>query len=89
VRSELWIQIHADALRRPITLTRDPESCALGSAMLAACPAGVYANLDEAGAEMVAVDRVVEPRADLATIYDDLSDRSRRLYRALNESTSA
>jgi hypothetical protein len=38
---------------------------------------------------MVAVDRVVEPRADLATIYDDLSDRSRRLYRALNESTSA
>jgi FGGY-family pentulose kinase len=89
VRSELWIQIHADALRRPITLTRDPESCALGSAMLAACAAGVYANLDEAGAEMVAVDRVVEPRADLATIYDDLSDRSRRLYRALNESTSA
>jgi FGGY-family pentulose kinase len=84
VRSDLWMQIHADALQRPIVLTRDPESCALGSAMLGACAAGVYPSLDEAGAAMVGVTRVIEPRAELAGIYSELSERSRRLYRALN-----
>src|SRR5262249_11864476 len=32
-KSALWLQIHADVLGRPIHLTRETESCALGAAM--------------------------------------------------------
>ncbi len=54
-RSPLWLQIHADILKRPVHLTRESESCALGSAMIAAVAAGVYRDFDEAGRAMVAM----------------------------------
>ena len=36
----LWLQIHADILKKPIHLARESEACALGSAMAAAVAAG-------------------------------------------------
>ena len=47
-RSPLWLQIHADLLKKPIHVPRETESCALGSAMAAALAAGVFADWDEA-----------------------------------------
>ena len=60
-RSALWLQIHADILKKPIHLTREGESCALGSAMTAAVAAGFYRDFDEAARAMVAIERVVQP----------------------------
>lgn len=84
-RSALWMQIQADVLQRPIHLPRDPESCALGSAMTAAVAAGIYADLDAAADAMVAVDRVVEPDRRNAAVYDELTGRYVRLYEALRD----
>ena len=44
-RSALWLQIHADILKKPVHLARESESCALGSAMAAAVAAGIYRRL--------------------------------------------
>lgn len=79
-RSALWTQIHADVLQRPITLTRDAESCALGSAMAAAVAAGVHENLEQAADEMVSVECIVEPDSKRCGIYLDLFDRYIQLY---------
>jgi ribulose kinase len=87
-RSPLWVQIHADILKRPIHLTRETESCALGAAMAAALAAGWYRDFDEAGRAMVQVERVVEPAARNAAVYDDLFGRYTRLYEALNPNNS-
>jgi FGGY-family pentulose kinase len=82
-RSRLWVQIHADALGRPVTLPRDGEACALGSAMVAAVHAGHYRDLDEAARQMVQVAGVVEPVAAHRRAYDELYARYRATYPAL------
>jgi FGGY-family pentulose kinase len=84
-RSPLWLQIHADVLQRPIHLTRETESCALGSAMSAALAAGLFPDFDSAARSMVAVEQVVTPNPDHAAAYDELFDRYVRVYHALND----
>src|SRR5271166_1157859 len=42
------VQPHGDVLKQPVHLTRESESCALGSAMTAAVAAGAYRDCDEA-----------------------------------------
>jgi FGGY-family pentulose kinase len=84
-KSPLWLQIHADVLKRPIHLTRETESCALGSAMAAALAAGAYPDFDAAGRAMVAIERVVSPNPENAAVYDDLFAKYVGLYHALND----
>ena len=88
VKSQLWMQIQADVLQRPITLTRDPESCALGSTMAAAIAAGLFLNFEEAAAQMVKLERVVEPDPGRSAAYNELYDRYIELYQRLNSSTN-
>ena len=83
-RSALWLQIHADLLKKPIQLPREKESCALGAAMAAAVAAGIYSNFNEAASAMVAIDREVEPNSANSGIYNELFERYVDLYSRLN-----
>lgn len=83
-KSLLWLQIHADLLKRPIHLTRETESCALGAAMAAALAAGRFRDFDEAARSMVAIERVVQPNPANEAAYDDLFGRYCGLYESLN-----
>ena len=67
--SKLWLQIKADVLNLPITVTECTEATSLGAAMLAAVAAEEYANFAEATANMVKTEFKVEPGAD-AGIYE-------------------
>ncbi len=82
-KSALWLRIHADALGMPIHLTRETESCALGSAMAAAVGAGLVAGFDEAAEAMVRTERTVEPNSSNRGVYDDLFGDYVRTYQAL------
>jgi FGGY-family pentulose kinase len=59
--SELWMQIHADVSNLPISFTSVTEAPALGSAILGAVGAGAYPDTQTAAAEMVHVERSIEP----------------------------
>jgi len=83
-RSGLWLQIHADLLKKPIQLPRERESCALGAAMAAALAARVYGDFNEAASAMVAIDRDVEPNLNNSGVYDELFERYVDLYSRLN-----
>ena len=83
-RSALWLQIHADILKKTVHLTRESESCALGSAMTAAVAAGAYRDFDEAARAMVAIEKTVEPNPANAGVYDELFGHYVELYRRLN-----
>jgi len=85
-KSALWLQIHADILQKPVHLAREPETCALGSAMAAAVAAGIYADFDAAARAMVAIERLVEPTPAQAEVSDELFGRYVELYRRLNAS---
>jgi ribulose kinase len=83
-KSALWLQIHADILKKSVHLARESEVCALGSAMAAAIAAGIHPDFDSAAQAMVAIERVVEPNPSNAAVYDDLFGRYVELYGRLN-----
>lgn len=84
-KSRLWLQIHADVLDRPLLLPRDPEACALGSAMTAALHAGHFPSWADAAREMVQVAEVIEPRAAGRGAYEEAYGRYLATYPALRE----
>jgi len=61
LKSQLWMQIHADVSNLPITFTKVSEAAVLGSAILAAVGAGIYPNLQEAARNMVHTSHRIEP----------------------------
>ena len=82
-KSRLWLQIHADVLSKPIYLPREPEACALGSALVAAVHIGYYGNMQEAAENMVQMAGAVEPRLDGRRVYDECFARYLATYQAL------
>lgn len=67
-RSDMWAQLVADAFQRPVALPVITEAAAFGAAMLAAIGAGAIASVHDV-AEMVTVNRVIEPREGATVIY--------------------
>jgi ribulokinase len=83
VRSPLWLQIHADVSGMPLQITKVPDAPLLGSAMLAAIGAGLFADLPAAAAAMVHEDRVVAPDPAMHEAYRPIYERYKKLYPAL------
>jgi xylulokinase len=82
-QSDLWCQIKADVLGRPIERLRVRQSGCLGAALMAASGAGLIGGLREA--QWARVERVFEP----AESYDDLYAVYRGLYHALKPTHAA
>jgi gluconokinase len=70
-----WVQIVADALARPVTLSRVKEASLRGAAVLALERLGEHAREAPVGA-------VVEPRPEHADAYRAAFERQRALYEA-------
>ncbi|RDI76070.1 Sugar (pentulose and hexulose) kinase [Gaiella occulta] len=87
-QSDLWCQIKADVLSRPIARVRVRHSGCLGAALLAAAGAGLVDGLAEAATRAVRVERVFEPGAD-RDHYDELYAVYRELYAALRPAHAA
>ena len=78
-RSNLWCQIFADVLGRPIRRCQTAEAPALGAAVLAAVSHGVYPSFEHAAEAMTNLEASFEPGPD-AELYDQLY---RDVYRGL------
>jgi xylulokinase len=81
-QSDLWCQVKADVLARPIARVAVRHSGCLGAALMAASGAGLVPGLREAARSAVRIERVFEPAAD-RSVYDELYAVYRGLYRAL------
>jgi len=79
-RSEQFMQVHADILRRPLVLLRNRECTVLGASILGAVGCGHFASIHEAVQTMVAVDRTVEPDPATDDIYNQLFEVFRFCY---------
>jgi len=84
-RSDLWLQIHADACQVPIYLTGEPEATALGTGICAAVGAGLFDSLPEASEAMVKVTREIEPNDLWRDTYDALFERYVATYPRLKD----
>lgn len=83
-RSELWAQLHADVLGRPIERLRVYDSAVVGAALLAAVGAGAQPDVETAAAKAVAVERVFAP-APGADRWDPLYQAYRGVHLALRD----
>ncbi len=90
--SDLWCQILADTLNRPMLRAGSSEATALGAGMLAAVGAGWFENTEAASVAMTTTGAAFVPAAS-QTFYDrlyrevydglygDLQERMQRLWR--------
>jgi len=74
-RSELWNAIKAAVLHQPLQLLEEPESAALGAAIMAAVGTGWFDSVPDAVAAMVRLGVLVEPDPQWVEAYDAVYDR--------------
>jgi sugar (pentulose or hexulose) kinase len=81
-RSEVWSQMFADALRRPVLVTDVPESAARGAALLAATAVGLLDDVTDPRATPHVLRRH-EPRPDRVAVLDEAYQVYREALEAL------
>ena len=69
-RSDLWCQIRADCLGRPLDRVLYPDVGCLGAAIMAAVGVGAYSSLADAVSAMTRVERRFEPDPKMKARYD-------------------
>ena len=79
-RSDVWLQIKADILGRPLVRPQIIEASVLGAAILAGVGGGVYNSVEEAMATLVKFDRIFEPDARRQRQYDASFAHYHELY---------
>jgi len=82
-RNPLWLQIKADVLNQPVTITASEETTCLGAAMLAALGAKIHPSLTDAAAAMVRYKKTFEPDRVRAADYEQCYRRYGRLNNLL------
>ena len=81
--SDVWLQIKADILNRPICTLKAKEAGACGICMIAGTAIGLYKDLEEAKSVFVKEDKVFTPNPEKAKKYSKLYNAYRQIYTAL------
>ncbi|XP_055603565.1 FGGY carbohydrate kinase domain-containing protein [Uranotaenia lowii] len=77
-KNNLFVQTHADICAVPVLLPYETEAVLLGSAMMGACAAGIYPNLQSAALAMGGTAEVVKP--DPSEMNRDYHERKYRVF---------
>jgi len=84
-KSDVWMQIVADATRHRVEAVENPqEAGAMGCALAVAVALGALGDYKDIK-KVVKVRKTFEPRAEPAKVYDELYENFRRLYPVLSD----
>jgi len=83
-RSEVWVQVYADAFQVPVQVPEGTELGALGAAIAAAVAAGCYPGYREAVAAMVRFARRQDPDPKQKDVYEAKYARYHQAIAALD-----
>ena len=83
--SELWRQMLADALGKPVNVSTTVEASALGAGMIAAFGAGWYNSITDAANAMAGSTSAVRPDPTRHAAYQELLAIYRKLYHATRD----
>jgi xylulokinase len=82
-RSDVWCQIRADVLGRPIDRVASLDSGVVGAAMLAGLSARVFGSIEEAAGRMAWRERTFEPNPAMKARHEEGFGRYMDLYKRL------
>jgi sugar (pentulose or hexulose) kinase len=71
-QSDVWNQIFADILCRPVTVTDNPAPVSLGAAISAGYGVGIYPDPISAAERMVKIRKTYDPNQNTIDLYDQL-----------------
>lgn len=69
-KSDMWVQIFADALQIPIDVIEDKELGAQGAAIAAGIAAGLYKDYKDGIAKTVRITKTIAPRPEFKEVYE-------------------
>ena len=81
----MWNQIQADIYGVPVRTLRVTDATILGAAILGGVGAGEFPTVADGAEQMVNVERLYEPDADRASLYDRLYETFCSAYAALTD----
>ena len=85
--SDIWLQIKADILNRPITSLDAKEVGACGACMLAGVAIGAYSDLNEAKKYFVKENKTYYPDKTKTDEYEKLYNAYKKIYSAVRPIT--
>lgn len=81
-KNELFMQIYADILNRPMCVSRSKQTCALGAAIAGALAAKIYPAIEPAVEAMTGIKpKIYKPIANNVAVYRELY----RIYKTLHD----
>ena len=81
VKSPFLMQIYADILGMPMTVSASDQTCALGAALFGAVAAGAFADVGSAQAKLCRIrERVYQPIPENVAVYRELFALYRQLH---------
>jgi autoinducer-2 kinase len=81
-KSDLWCQIIADVLNKPVKVPVVRESTALGAAICAGVGANIYESFDDAISKVVKIEKTFHPIEDNHRVYEDLYRKWESVYKS-------
>lgn len=84
-RSDLWNQIKADVIGRPLAVPKTSVGAAYGDAILAGFGAGIYRDAQKSLRDLVHRHKYFEPRAEVHERYSRVYEVFRRIYSHLKD----
>ncbi len=81
--SDVWLQIKADILNRPVTSMAAKEAGTCGTCMLAGVATGIYKDLYEAKEYFVKTNKTFMPNPENAAKYKKYYESYRKIYDAV------
>ena len=86
--SQVWCQIFADILNKPVSTLMNKEATAFGAAIIALKAAGAYKTVREAAEAAVKVKKTYEPIPENIKLYEDLYSIYKHFYDKIKDDVS-
>lgn len=84
-QSDLWNQIKADVIRRPIKTLQVPDAAALGTAILGGMSAKAFESIHKTVEEMVRIKKVYTPNRERNLQYSKILLKYKRIYESVEK----
>lgn len=87
-KNQVWNQIHADILNRPIRAVTNPDAALVGAAMCGSVALGLVPDFQVGAKKFVKLESPIYPRPETRKVYELTYQRFVRLFKLMSEGSA-